>query len=32
MSGHQEPAMGPAVESAELKLMIKELEEALALL
>lgn len=32
MRGHQEPAMGPAVESAELKQMIKELEEALALL
>jgi DNA-binding transcriptional MerR regulator len=32
MSVQQEPAMGSAVESAELKLMIKELEEALSLL
>ncbi|HBN13674.1 MerR family transcriptional regulator [Pseudohongiella sp. SYSU M77423] len=32
MSGHQEPQPGAAVEKAELKQMIKELEEALALL
>lgn len=32
MSGHQEPATGSSVESAELKQMIKELEEALSLL
>jgi DNA-binding transcriptional MerR regulator len=32
MSGHQEPVTGSAVESAELKQMIKELEEALSLL
>lgn len=32
MNGHQEAPAGPAVESGELKQMIKELEEALSLL